>query len=80
VAAPVFANMLRIPKGGGRVECRAADSANNPYLGGPLMLATVLEGIREGLDPGEPNRDNLYRLNRGRSAGTRNRLATKVAG
>ena len=68
--APVFAcygdnnrtNMLRIPRGGGRVECRAADSANNPYLGGALMLAAGLEGIREGLDPGEPNRDNLYRL------------------
>lgn len=68
--APIFAcygnnnrtNMLRIPKGGGRVECRAADSASNPYLGGALMLAAGLEGIREGLDPGEPNRDNLYRL------------------
>ncbi|KWX65853.1 type III glutamate--ammonia ligase [Mycobacterium sp. NAZ190054] len=66
--APVFAcygdnnrtNMLRIPKGGGRVECRAADSASNPYLGAALMLAAGLEGIREGLDPGEPNRDNLY--------------------
>ncbi|HYR16540.1 MAG TPA: type III glutamate--ammonia ligase, partial [Mycobacterium sp.] len=68
--APVFAcygdnnrtNMLRIPKGGGRVECRAADAANNPYLGGALMLAAGLEGIREQLDPGDPNRDNLYRL------------------
>jgi glutamine synthetase len=68
--APVFAcygdnnrtNMLRIPKGGGRVECRAADSANNPYLGAALMLAAGLEGIRQELDPGEPNRDNLYQL------------------
>ena len=68
--APVFAcygdnnrtNMLRIPMGGGRVECRAADSANNPYLGAALMLAAGLEGVREGLDPGDPNRDNLYRL------------------
>ena len=68
--APVFAcygdnnrtNMLRIPLGGGRVECRAADSANNPYLGAALMLAAGLEGIRENLDPGDPNRDNLYRL------------------
>ena len=68
--APIFAcygdnnrtNMLRIPRGGGRVVCRAADSANNPYLGAALMLAAGLEGIREGLDPGEPNRDNLYRL------------------
>jgi glutamine synthetase len=68
--APIFAcygdnnrtNMLRIPKGGGRVECRAADSANNPYLGAALMLAAGLEGIREGLDPGQPNRDNLYNV------------------
>ncbi len=68
--APIFAcygdnnrtNMLRIPKGGGRVECRAADSANNPYLGAALMLAAGLEGIREGLDPGEPHRDNLYNV------------------
>jgi glutamine synthetase len=67
--APVFAcygdnnrtNMLRIPMGGGRVECRAADSSNNPYLGAALMLAAGLEGIKEGLDPGDPNRDNLYR-------------------
>lgn len=68
--APIFAcygdnnrtNMLRIPRGGGRVECRAADSANNPYLGAALVLAAGLEGIREGLDPGDPHRDNLYNL------------------
>jgi len=68
--APIFAcygdnnrtNMLRIPRGGGRVECRAADSANNPYLGAGLVLAAGMEGIREGLDPGDPNRDNLYNL------------------
>jgi glutamine synthetase len=68
--APVFAcygdnnrtNMLRIPLGGGRVECRAADSANNPYLGAALMLAAGLEGIREGLDPGDPNVGNMYLL------------------
>ncbi|MGE0220500.1 type III glutamate--ammonia ligase [Mycolicibacterium sp.] len=68
--APIFAcygdnnrtNMLRIPRGGGRVESRAADSASNPYLGAALMLAAGLEGIREGLDPGDPNRDNLYQL------------------
>jgi glutamine synthetase len=68
--APVFAcygdnnrtNMLRIPRGGGRVECRAADSASNPYLGAALVLAAGLEGIRDGLDPGDPNRDNLYNV------------------
>jgi glutamine synthetase len=68
--APIFAcygnnnrtNMLRIPLGGGRVECRAADSSNNPYLGAALMLAAGLEGIREDLDPGAPNLDNMYLL------------------
>ena len=31
-----------------------------PYLGAALCLAAGLEGIEEGLDPGEPNTDNLY--------------------
>jgi glutamine synthetase len=68
--APIFAcygdnnrtNMLRIPLGGGRIECRAADSSNNVYLGAALMLAAGLEGIREGLDPGAPNVENMYLL------------------
>jgi glutamine synthetase len=66
--APVFAcygnnnrtNMLRVPMGGGRVECRAADSAMNTYLGAAMVLAAGLEGVREGLDPGEPHRENMY--------------------
>ncbi|MEL7049817.1 MAG: type III glutamate--ammonia ligase, partial [Pseudomonadota bacterium] len=66
--APVFAcygnnnrtNSLRIPLAGGRVELRPADSSCNPYLGAALVLAAGLEGIREGLDPGEPYRDNMY--------------------
>ena len=53
-------NTLRIPGGGGRVELRSADSACNPYLGIAMMVAAGLEGIREGLDPGEPHTDNLY--------------------
>ncbi len=66
--APIFAsyggnnrtNMLRIPLAGGRVECRAADSSNNPYLACALMLAAGLEGIRSAADPGAPNPDNMY--------------------
>ncbi|MEO0819539.1 MAG: type III glutamate--ammonia ligase [Pseudomonadota bacterium] len=66
--APIFAcygnnnrtNAMRIPKGGGRVELRAADSGCNPYLGAAMCLAAGLEGIREGLDPGDPNTDNMY--------------------
>ncbi|MEM8790551.1 MAG: type III glutamate--ammonia ligase [Pseudomonadota bacterium] len=66
--APIFAcygnnnrtNAMRIPKGGGRVELRAADSACNPYLGAAMCLAAGLEGISEGLDPGDPNTENMY--------------------
>ena len=66
--APVFicygnnnrTNALRIPLGGGRVELRAADSASNPYLGAAMVLSAGLKGIREGLDPGEPHRENMY--------------------
>ncbi|MBE9111662.1 type III glutamate--ammonia ligase [Nodosilinea sp. LEGE 07298] len=53
-------NMLRIPMGGGRVECRAADISTNLYLGAAMILAAGLEGIREGLDPGSPHRENMY--------------------
>ena len=66
--APVFnsygsnnrTNSVRIPAGGGRCESRNADGAVNPYLAAALVLAAGLEGIREGLDPGNPNEDNLY--------------------
>jgi glutamine synthetase len=68
--APVFnsygsnnrTNSVRIPSGGGRCESRNADGAVNPYLAATLALAAGLEGIREGLDPGAPNEDNLYEL------------------
>jgi glutamine synthetase len=69
--APVFnsygrnnrTNSLRIPMGGGRVESRNADSSCNPYLAATLALAAGLEGIREKIDPGEPQEENLYELN-----------------
>jgi glutamine synthetase len=66
--APVFnsygsnnrTNSVRVPSGGGRCESRNADGAVNPYLAAALVLAAGLEGIREGLNPGNPNEDNLY--------------------
>jgi glutamine synthetase len=68
--APVFnsfgtnnrTNSVRVPMGGGRCESRNADSACNPYLAATLALAAGLEGIREKLDPGSPQEDNLYEL------------------
>jgi len=69
--APVFnsygrnnrTNSVRVPMGGGRCESRNADSACNPYLAAALVLAAGLEGIRENLDPGPAQEDNLYELN-----------------
>ncbi len=68
--APVFnsfgsnnrTNSVRIPMGGGRFENRNADGAVNPYLAATLVLAAGLEGVREKLDPGKAQEDNLYDL------------------
>lgn len=66
--APIFAscgnnnrtNMLRIPLGGGRVECRAVDASCNPHLAAALLLAAGLEGVRERLPLEHFHTDNLY--------------------
>ncbi len=68
--APVFnsfgsnnrTNSVRVPMNGGRCESRNADGAVNPYLAATLALAAGLEGIKEELDPGAPQEDNLYEL------------------
>lgn len=68
--APIFAscgdnnrtNMLRIPLGGGRVECRAVDSACNPHLAAALLLAAGLEGIREKTELEQFHTENLYEV------------------
>jgi glutamine synthetase len=53
--------MLRVPDAG-RVENRTCDGSANPYLAIAAQLAAGLDGIDRGLDPGEPNTDNLYAL------------------
>jgi glutamine synthetase len=68
--APVFnsfgsnnrTNSVRVPMGGGRCESRNADGAVNPYLAAALSLAAGLDGIRNKIDPGLPQEDNLYEL------------------
>jgi glutamine synthetase len=67
--------MLRVPwvrpevdrdqKGGlnlslARLECRAADTAMNPYLAAAMVLAAGLEGIEKKIDPGNPIPLNMY--------------------
>lgn len=68
--APVFnsfgsnnrTNSVRVPLGGGRFESRNADGSVNPYLASALVLAAGLEGIKQKLDPGLPQEENLYEL------------------
>ena len=68
--APVFNNLgqnnrsnnFRVPMGGGRVECRGVDASCNPYLVATVMLAAGLDGIEQGLEPGEAIADNIYEL------------------
>ncbi len=51
--------MIRIPAPG-RFEDRTVDGACNPYLAATAILAAGLDGIENGLDPGEPNLGNMY--------------------
>ncbi|HEY6399611.1 MAG TPA: glutamine synthetase, partial [Solirubrobacteraceae bacterium] len=53
--------MLRIPAPG-RIEDRTVDGSCNPYLAATAMLAAGLDGIERGLDPGDPNSENLYTM------------------
>jgi glutamine synthetase len=53
--------MIRTPEPG-HVEDRTVSAAFNPYLAFAAYIGAGLDGIRRGLDPGEPNRDNAYAL------------------
>ncbi|MDQ1360763.1 MAG: glutamine synthetase [Acidimicrobiaceae bacterium] len=52
--------MLRLPRNRPAVENRGVDSAANPYLAAAFLLAAGLEGVEQGLDPGEPVEDLTY--------------------
>lgn len=53
--------MIRVPEPD-RLEVRLGDGAANPYLMFAAILACGLDGIDNGLDPGEPNTANLFSL------------------
>jgi glutamine synthetase len=52
--------MLRLPRNRPCVENRGVDSAANPYLAAAFLLAAGLEGVAEGLDPGDPVEELTY--------------------
>ena len=47
---------------GGRFEYRGVDSSSNPYLTTAALLVAGLDGIRNKIDPGEPQQGNTYDL------------------
>lgn len=52
--------MLRLPANRPAIENRAVDSAANTYLASAYMLAAGLDGIRRGIEAGEPRDDLSY--------------------
>ena len=52
--------MLRLPRNRPAIENRSVDAAANPYLASAFLLAAGLEGVLEGLDPGDPVEDITY--------------------
>ena len=55
--------MIRTPDAG-HVEDRTVSAAFNPYLAFAAYLAAGLDGVKRRLDPGEPNRANMYEMSR----------------
>ncbi len=52
--------MLRLPRNRPAVEDRAVDAAANPYLAAAFLLAAGIEGVEQGLDPGDPVEELTY--------------------
>jgi glutamine synthetase len=46
--------------GGGPIEDRTVDGACNPYLAATAVLAAGLDGIENGIDPGDPSTGSMY--------------------
>lgn len=57
---------VRVPKalkpGEVRVEYRPPDPSSNPYVALTAVILAGLDGIKRKIDPGDPVRDNLYKL------------------
>jgi len=64
-SGPNRSSLIRVPAGRGlstRLEFRSPDPTCNPYLAFAAILAAGLDGIKRGIDPGEPADVNVYDL------------------
>jgi glutamine synthetase len=63
--------MLRLPRNRPCVENRGVDTTANTYLAAAFLFAAGLEGVREGLDPGDPIEEATYDWSGDERAGSR---------
>ncbi len=73
--------LVRIPAERGeraRMELRSPDPTANPYVAFALLLHAGLDGIRRGLDPGEPSNVNLFLADDSVTAGFEKLPATRA--
>jgi glutamine synthetase len=61
-------HMLRVPNTSPRVETRAVDPTCNPYLTAAAYLHAGLDGIEQGMDPGDPIDEDMYSIDAARRA------------
>ena len=64
-SGPNRSSLIRIPAGRGlstRLEFRSPDPTCNPYLTFAVILAAGMDGIKRGIDPGDPVDLNVYHL------------------
>ncbi|NYT02259.1 MAG: type I glutamate--ammonia ligase [Methanosarcinales archaeon] len=64
-SGPNRSSLVRIPDARGlstRIEFRSPDPSCNPYLTFTAVLAAGLDGIRNGIDPGDPIDRNVYEM------------------
>lgn len=64
-SGPNRSSLIRIPAGRGlstRLEFRSPDPTCNPYLTFAAILAAGMDGVRRGIDPGDPVDLNVYEL------------------
>ncbi|MFB6234124.1 MAG: type I glutamate--ammonia ligase [Halopenitus sp.] len=55
--------LIRVPDAAGvsaRFEVRSPDPSSNPYLALAALIASGLDGMENGADPGDPVREDIY--------------------
>jgi len=63
--------LIRVPDAAGvsaRFEVRSPDPSSNPYLALAALIASGLDGMENGADPGDPVREDIYEFDEAKRA------------